>query len=125
MANTLYEIFQKLEKKTINKDEMDYLVSFVFKVAYIYLTHKYNSSVLFDKKVTTIDELAIDVSANLFYKNKDGLTKFYQALSLHKENINHEKDICYYLYKIVWSEVDRAVMFEMLKWNLIPLEVYK
>ena len=125
MGKSLYKIFQKLKNNTISQDEMDILVSHVFKVATVYLTHKYSSSVLLDKKVTSIKELAINVTANLFYKNKDGETKFYQALKSEKENIFQEKDICYYVYKIIWSEVDKAVMFEMLKWDLVPLEVYK
>ncbi len=125
MNNKLYKIFKKLESNSLSEGEMDFLLSYVFKVAKVYLTYKYKSSVLLDKKVTTIDELAINTTANLFYKTSKEQTRFYKVLSSQKENIYHEKDVCYYIYRVVWEEVDRIIMSEMLKWNLVPLEGYK
>ncbi len=125
MNDKLYKILKKLESDSLQPEEMDFLLSYVFKIAKVYLTYKYKSSVLLDKKVVTVDELAINITANLFYKTGKGQTRFYKILSLQKKNIYSEKDICYFIYKIVGEEVDRIIMAEMLKWNLVPLEVYK
>jgi len=123
MPYSLHELFLKSNKDSLDDREVEYLLGYVYRIAKIYLAHRYSKNTLLECKIVIIDELAIEVTADLFYTDKKGITKCFQLLNFHKKEIHNETDIHYNLYKIVCSEVDRIVIHEMLKWDLIPIEV--
>ncbi|MCP5063781.1 MAG: hypothetical protein GY936_15140 [Ignavibacteriae bacterium] len=92
---------------------MEYLIVYSYKITASYLSHKYSSIELFNNNYTTIDELAIDVTANIFTKDQTGKIKLTYSLNRFAKYILKEKDFEFYLIKNIKERVDKAISFEL------------
>jgi len=121
MINSIYSHWRLLSFSSLRKKDLEYLIVYSYKITASYLSHKYSSIELFNKNYTTIDELAIDVTANIFCRDNSGKIKLTYFLNRFAELISNEKDFEFYLIKNIKERVDEAISFELSKHNLIDL----
>ena len=122
MINSIYSHWRLLAFSSLKEKDLEYLIIHSYKITTSYLSHKYSSIELFNKNYTTIDELAIDVTANIFSRDSLGNIKLSYSLNRFAELISNEKDFEFYLIKNIKERVDKAISFELSKYNLVDLD---
>ncbi|MCP5064878.1 MAG: hypothetical protein GY936_20855 [Ignavibacteriae bacterium] len=122
MINSIYSHWRLLSFSSLEEKDLEYLITYSYKITASYLSHKFSSIDLFKNNYTTIDELAIDVTTNIFSKDNTDKIKLTYSLNRFSEFISNEKKIEFYLIKNIKERVDKAISFELLKYNLVDAE---
>ncbi len=94
-------------------------LSLCYNTTLTYILNKYERNKLFSKFNVSCEDLAIAITASLFKKNSDG-----SIMINLKEKDNNEGDFLFLIINAVKEKVDRAIKFEMLKYDLISIEEY-
>jgi hypothetical protein len=94
-------------------------LSLCYNTTLTYILNKYERNKLFSKFNVSYEDLAIAITASLFKKNSDG-----SIMINLKEKDNNEGDFLFLIINAVKEKVDRAIKFEMLKYDLISIEEY-
>jgi hypothetical protein len=86
-----------------------------------YIKNKYEHNNIFSMYNVSQEDIAIDVTASLFKKNTNGNIEisFQNNFEDNKKN-----EFLFLIITFVKEKVDKAIKFEMLKYDLITIEEY-
>ncbi len=95
------------------------LIKFAYNISLAYLNHKYKKLDFIENDVTSLEDLAVDITARFLKDNHSNLNE-----KDTQKHLSSNADMEYLIYKTITEMADKTMHFEMLKNDLITIEEY-
>lgn len=110
MSYSLLKVFSDLRIKKLSRSELNFLITFSYKISYSLLKAKYGQNIAnITHESLSLEDIAMDAIIPLFVNNGNRKLGILNSLENWDSPLNNDADAEFFLSQIIWRRVEQTV----------------